>query len=210
MTAQKGFALISILIAIVIFFLLGVGAFYIINKQNQKVMKLVLENIQPTSSVHESTSSAETANWKTYDNDKLGFTFKYPADHTVYSEADQKKPALIPATPTSDTIKIAENEEMVFCCEPATLSLSIKTTSKNAREWTEEYLNSVPEWKEELPIVRDLTFAGKPAVQAIGRGGYGPPYKLIVIPVNDLLLTITQNMDNPFFNQILSTFRFTN
>lgn len=152
--------------------------------------------------------SDETENWKTYTNNKAGFSFKYPGDHTAYAGADQQKPALIPATPTSDTVNIAAKEDMVFCCEPVTLSFSVKATTKKPREWAEEYLKSIPEWEQELPVVKDTTFAGKPAIEASGRGGYGPPHKLIVTSLNGSLLVIIQNGNDSLLNEVLSTVKF--
>jgi hypothetical protein len=124
----------------------------------------------------------------------------------VYSDVDAKKEALIPSTPSSDTAKIAVIETHEFCCEPVRLLFSIKTSTKKASEWAEEYLRI---WEKEQPSIRNITFAGRSAVEANGRGGYGPPYRLVVIPLSSSLLVIIQDMDDPLLSNALSTFKFT-
>lgn len=69
--SQKGLApiLIVILIAALI------GGYLLYQNQNKPT---------PQSSPNPVTSnSAETANWKTYTNDRYGFSFKYPQDYTI-------------------------------------------------------------------------------------------------------------------------------
>lgn len=148
--------------------------------------------------------------WITYKNEKYQFSFSYPKDHTPFERAIfGANPDLIPATTMSDTVEIATNETSLFCCEPGTLSFSVKSTNKSPRERVEEYLRSVRDWEQELPAVKDTTFAGKPAVQARGRGGYGPPTRLIAIQLNNSVLIINQNIDEPLLAKILSTVKFT-
>lgn len=99
---QSGLAPISILIAILILTLLGVGALYVTNQQNQKVKKLLLENIPsspaPTAKSNESTTSAETTNLKTYRAPGyIGIKVKYPSDKligsiTEYTDESKDKP----------------------------------------------------------------------------------------------------------------------
>ncbi|MDO8569964.1 MAG: PsbP-related protein [Candidatus Daviesbacteria bacterium] len=75
MNKQKGLAplLLIILIAVVI----AVGGYLIYQKQNKPIV-----TPQPVAS-SVATSSAETANWKTYTNYQLGISFSYPADWQV-------------------------------------------------------------------------------------------------------------------------------
>ena len=214
---QKGQIGILIIVGILVVVAMAGGAYFLGRSSKsvpttQPIPQTV--NSQSTPTISESTSSAvypapsgagDMANWKTYTNTKTGYQFKYPSNHTAYSEVDQKKPVLIPALSTSDIVNIASTEEMVFCCEPSTLSFSLEVSGKNPKQRAEEYLASVPEWETEKPEIKDTVFAGLPAVEAIGRGGYGPPYKLIVVSRMNFLLVIVQNANDPLLNQILST-----
>lgn len=68
---QKGLAPILIVLLIA----LGIGGYLLYQKQQQTIQA------PPTpTSTFESTNSAETANWKTYANDKYNFSFKYPSN----------------------------------------------------------------------------------------------------------------------------------
>lgn len=205
---QKGY-LLPIVGVIFLSLIVGGGAYYLGTTKNSKQIQTqpIVTNQNNKQNETANTDSIE-ANWKTYTNTKYSFEFKYPGDHTAYTSTDQNKPALIPATSKSDVVNIAAEEDMLFCCEAVKLSFSVKSTTINAQEWVKEYLSSNPDWQQELPIIKNITFAGKTAVEANGRGGYGPPYRLIVVPLNGSLLLITQNLEDSLLNQVLSTFKF--
>lgn len=88
---QRGFSLISIIIAVILILVLGGIAYQVISKQNQKVQKLVEENLipssplpQPTPTTNETvyTEATQSANWKTYTNEIYGYSLKYPEEYT--------------------------------------------------------------------------------------------------------------------------------
>lgn len=154
-----------------------------------------------------SPTSNPTANWKTYTNTTYGYSFRYPDDHTVYRSVDQQKPALIPATSTSDTVNVSAEEGMVFCCEPVTVSFTIKN-SGDILSLASQYLQKFEE--SERPEIKNITFQGKPSIEVNGPGGFNPPYKLLIIPLGgNTSLQIVQNLENPLLTNILSTFKFT-
>ncbi len=157
----------------------------------------------------------ETASWKTYTNTKYGYEFKYPTDHTAFTSIDQKKPALIPAGSNSNLVAIAETEEQLFCCESSLLRFYIESTDDEAQDWINKFLNK-PVWAEvgsDLTkiTIEEISFASRSAVEAKGGdGGYHPPYRIIAIPVDiKTLLIIEQDFNSEFYNEILSTFKFT-
>lgn len=83
MNRQKGIAPILIIILIAV----AVGGYLIYQTQTKPVV--VPQVIQPSSapvSTSSATSSAETANWKTYTNTKYGFSIQYPSDLIITSE----------------------------------------------------------------------------------------------------------------------------
>jgi hypothetical protein len=197
---SKGFTPILVILGIVLILGIAGGVYYFGKSRSPNIADQPQIVASPTQK-----SASETQDWKTYTNSKLKFSFQYPSDHTAYNDIDQKKPALIPADSDSNKIYIASNEEMVFCCEPSTLSFSIEESDQAPRQKAEEYLAG---WETEKPIIKDSMFAGLPAVEASGRGGYGPPHKLIITSRMNSLLIIRQNADDQFFDQILSTFKF--
>lgn len=100
--SQKGFVNIALIILIIM--LVGVTGYFVLVKK-------------PTSPQAKPTPQQdETANWKTYWNDKFGFSFKYPANLTAVSSGpneEQKKlerGEMISGTvpPSHDTITFSD------------------------------------------------------------------------------------------------------
>ena len=80
MNQQKGFANI-VLIILVVVVLAGVAGYFALVKQSPEVAQ---QTNTPTP-----TTPNETANWKTYRNDKYGFEFKYPADVQIKEQKSE-------------------------------------------------------------------------------------------------------------------------
>jgi hypothetical protein len=135
----------------------------------------------------------ENLNLKTYNNDLIGFSFVYPADHTPFETVDQVEEKLVPATTQSQTVVITDNEKRIFNGDTATLTFEviyhpsdrISTTGVNT------------------------TFNGKPAKELKGAGSLGDPYRIIRVEVGNYNLTITENMQSNMLDQVLSTVAFT-
>ena len=162
--------------------------------------------------------TTDTSNWKTYRNDKYGFEFKYPVERTAFTfDADNKisnvdRNKLIPAPSDSDVVHIAmdaQNESLALCCEAELLTFDVRATTTPTRKWIEKYID-IPEWQSGQIIVRDVTFAGKPAIEVNGQynGNNGPGHVIAVRLDESSILVIKNDVDSSPFPEILSTFRF--
>lgn len=148
------------------------------------------------------------AGWKTYKNEKYGFGFKHPADHTVYSTIDAQKESLVPANSQSDKIAITEKESMLFCCESTTLDISVVASNASSREWIDKnYMKYTSQ--EEIKSIKEVKLNGVNATELVAGGNLGSTYKLIVVPINNNLLIINQNSESKFLDEVLSSFKFT-
>ena len=90
---QKGFANIA-LIALVVVLAGTVGYFALVKKQEpvaQQTTPPSTTTQTPTSQQPSPTPINETANWKTYRNDKFGFEFKYPAELIAVSSGPSEE-----------------------------------------------------------------------------------------------------------------------
>ena len=85
MEYQKGFILPLLLIIIAILFVSG-GAY--VYTQKQEMSQSPIESTispQPTSTTQ--TTSSQTSDWKTYENQKLGFEIRYPAQYSISTQS---------------------------------------------------------------------------------------------------------------------------
>lgn len=152
-------------------------------------------------------TTSKFADWKTYKNEQHWFEFKYPKDHTVYSKIDTQKESLVPANLQSNKITIAENEKLIFCCEPVTLNLFIANENITSREWIDKNYTKYTNQKE-IKSIKDIKFAETNATELIAGGNLGSTYRLLVISQNGYILIINQNSESEFLDKILSTFKF--
>lgn len=227
---QSGFTPISILIAILILTLLGVGVFYVTNQQNQKVKKLLLENIPsspaPTAKSNESTASAETANWITYTNTKFGFSFKYPNNGNWKFVALPNPFTNQQVTFAADCVSGSQGEK--GCGEKDNIT-SFLVSLSNFKS-INEYLKEASTAKTETASIADyqiIKLNGIDAVRAVNPGICNPgadacqnssiEYYVIYrdqgYTINESFKNITHetklnNFPEPIPN-ILSTFKFT-
>lgn len=146
----------------------------------------------------------------TYINFKYDYAFEYPADHIVFREADQANQILKPATENDDTVKIVENENTIFCCEPNGVSFSIVKQSTNVKTWLTKNYKNYSLGDEYSPVV-ETEFAGvKVALAEDPSGGnIETPFRVIAVNRNGVILVIVQDLDTDWTNEIMGSISLT-
>jgi hypothetical protein len=199
---QKGFAPIIILILLV---LVG-GAYYFGITKNKTVPSLVVP-VQPSSSPVAQPIADPTANWKTYTNKEYGFTVKYPSDAKLrISQSESSDRMLVVAFDSPNAIF-----DHLFKSGGYSFEISMQT-QKNFNT-LDEYLSFQKEhsmYENILPKTYNNVI-GYLFKNDKGYSGLNFIYQGFVAKNNDLFYTINYFTDEDLdmFNQILSTFKFT-
>ena len=143
------------------------------------------------------------------------FGLKYPNARTIFSAVNEETSTLVPADARSNSMVIAEDESKVFSGStllttggtPTLLSFEVANFDKSFDWWLDNNLERVIP-KENMVSKKDVTFAGKPAVEVVGKETPGGVYKLILIKPGNFFIVILQNKPSKFLDAVLDTFSF--
>lgn len=152
------------------------------------------------------TLSADTSDWQTYRNEKYGFEFKYPGDWTAQlHEGDSNtvdlyptgnRPVLEAATPTG-------NITVVILSNPSKLDL------KNFYDGQKQ----VNLYQDATMGTEEIKIDGREATKFKGVSGLFPSSYITSIVHDNIVIEITDlaaiHQQDGIYNQILSTFKFT-
>lgn len=195
---QKGQAQVLILAGIVLAIALAGGIFYLGRITTPKPENVITSSPQPSPAPDETvyTESDRSANWKTYTNTKEPkFSFKYPSDKFI----------------------VEERVKDYFVIKPVGALSGFAGISIDARNLELDYSASIQKLKDALV---------NPNSQVINNGikisgTYGPPKEpgmslegtqtvtAYLRYNNDFVIVDSIDKDSfPYFDQILSTFKF--
>jgi hypothetical protein len=149
----------------------------------------------------------DTVGWVVYRNTNYGFGFRHPQDHTVFSEVNQETKTFVPADARSNYLEIAEDESRVFSGAPILLSFEVANVDQPFDSWLNNNLERVIP-KDKMVSKEDIMFAGKPAVEVIGKETPGGVYRLILMKPGNFFIIALQNKPSKFLDAVLGTFSF--
>lgn len=194
MYRQKGLASLLIILLMV----LGISGYLIysgkiiIHKSQSTVPYDIYKktNINP-----DSTSSTETANWKIYQNIKMGFELKYPPYYQIDRESDDEISFSGSYYPGNQ-----KTTDVVITSKVTDLSKLKECSNDNSTD---------PCFSNK----KDIELAGKKAVSfelRYGGGGFGFSYRAqTVVPKLEIYKVVYGGGDSKgLLDQILSTFKF--
>ena len=186
--------------------------------QNQKLQKKVIDqqitsNIQDQSSQTPKTVSTtstppdETAGWKTYTNENYGFQVKYPNNPFVRLICPNEHLLLIQRDlQTKDVVDMGTST----CARDGRYDFEIIISDQRTQEPTSD---------EYFTVTKSLTTISGISAQKYksvankteGFSGAGSQHNEVMFQKNNYYYHIFASLyTEPYFNQILSTFKFTN
>lgn len=190
---QKGQAPILIVVAILVLLAIAAGAYYFGKSQTLKIQS---PSPVVTSPIPQLIPSDETSNWKIYSDEEFKFQIKYPPNW--YTEK-QSSSIYISESPIPD-IPLTHGL-------PSAFQMSVDSISSE---------NFSPVWKVQESVITIDKVQGKKFVDLEPSPALEVLETRIILDNSPYRYTfVFQNKDNqgthnPVFDQILSTFKFTN
>ena len=166
-------------------------------------------------------TSDETANWKTYKDDVVGVEFKYPEKWYVLRSSKFPFRVFILGKQPSKTFEIDTAGQVAVADMPAIDILSTELADEGRKYTVDKTLEDGMRaanfvFNESTLKKTDLTIGGKKAIQISGEWGpnqdgtYSSWLTLTYIQLDNHLLGVSSNKQaKTEYNQILSTFKFT-
>ena len=175
----------------------------------REMVKLVLNGI-------DNNNLSEIGKWQTYKSD-YGFEFKYPQNHTPIrdEEADDIDLKLVIAGSGDRNIKIASSPNdpnpsgKFFQTEMAYMRIKNIKGIYGPENWLSTRKNEYFPDGRDIKSQTKIEIDGKVAVELMSTGGLGALYRVVVAQGKENLIVITQDFQLDMFDQILSTFKFT-
>lgn len=218
--SQKGFAsILIVLVGIIVIAGVAGGAYYLGTQRpssSPTLQPISQSTPVPTANNAESTTSAETADWKIYTDTTNRFTIKYPNSWLQFTLSDKtggylSKIALVPQAP-SDKQQLGELPGVRI----AVLKLDPKNCT-NSAEYAQEEINAYLNNKNLYPNlqIKPLILDGIPGYRIdSGSPGVtaqrGPEVYMFQCPTEIQMSFDPEGIENgiQLFDQILSTFKF--
>jgi len=196
LSSSKGFAPLILLIGILIIGLAAVGGYYLYQKQTSYPIPQVVQKT-PQPKLTKSTSSAQTANWKTYADTKYGYQVQYPADWDLT--------VLVPGGFSIGGNALGYNGRNFL--------FSVSILPNTIWDKAEKF----PDMVNSNHVVEDVTISGIKGLKKIGDPNLPGPGFQILLSKNNFTYELTgfdnlykEDKDNSTVDQILSSFKFTN
>lgn len=208
---EKGFSSLIIILGVILIIGILVGTYYLgrVDIKPAPSIQPITEN--PTQSVATQqpqvpADSDETVNWKTFTSSGISLSFKYPTD----CESPKEGVAVISLSCYADK-NIDRTWGTVVTNNDLTITINYERNTNN--ESLDDYLNRTKKTYRTLTDLRDLTIGGQPTKawkstnQLVNNDFYHVIYNGSSIDIVKHPVETTKQKE---FDQILSTFKFTN
>lgn len=192
-TKQKN-PLLTIIVIIILF--LSLGAVGFLMYQNQQLKQQIAILTKPIPSPIPTTIPDEADNWKTYNNNKYNFSFKYPSQWIVEEVNDK----FLYLNNKKIDNSVTQTNQVFF-----TLSIN---TEKEEATWLRNRLNEVS--NSNIETINNIKYIITD-LRSHSIGGYSFIHAETV-DKNDVVYRFGLSDENyeRYFAKILSTFKFTN
>lgn len=184
------------LIIVVLFTIIYAGIYLYLGSQSDKISKSSPPPLPAETSVKEGDS---TANWKTYTNDVLGFSFSYPEHYLIFEETNQTVSLTYEGT-DGYAIRISKDTKDW---------LNYKLYKSCSVTPSLDCIESGKPWGQQEDIFETQIGNIKIMSLYIKRGG--APVHIVLTETSPIILAeayVREGKNDLYFNQILSTFKF--
>ena len=184
-------------------------------KLNAKTEELAVANSSISTGTAATTSTDETAGWKTYTNSNHGYSFKYPTDWILTEHEDNSISAMSPETKASIDKAVAAGQiynyggDMWF----KYYSSVAEEAENKANNYGATTLDQLIDRDPMIEKIGNYTLGGISGYD-VGRAGYGTYYSILVVRNGHLFEVYFENINTKADvtateKKILGTYRFT-
>ncbi len=133
----------------------------------------------------------------------------YPPDHTPYVSVDTANSKLVPATTSSESVSIAEDETNAIAGGGVVLKMQPVLVDERISTWLDDNLKTYVTDPAAVSQ-KNMTVAGKTAVEiTVPQSTAGAKvYRLCVIQPGNYFIVITETAPSALFDAIFSTISF--
>lgn len=153
--------------------------------------------------------SMDTSDWKTYQNEKYGYSIRYPESFTIFTDKNNKTETVTAPASNSTGVFLTDNKAHLFCCEPSLIRVEVfDTIITDLEKFAQEKGNLQTDNAYRVIKKGYEAFQGERAYRIYSSMGIDSPGNSIVFVHGNKTFFIQYNTDQSPFDDIIQSFQF--